>query len=62
MPDMTRNHYQIIADIINEMPTFNATLRTQRESTAQAFAKGLKRTNPNFDADRFLTAALKEDR
>lgn len=34
MSDMTRKHYKIIAEIINEMPTFSATLRTQRESTA----------------------------
>ena len=53
---MTRKDFQLIADIIAKMPDHAPSLRSQKTSTARAFAEGLKTTNPRFDADRFLAA------
>lgn len=54
--DMTRKDYELIATIIAAMPTFAATLRDQKESTARQFADRLASDNPRFDRDRFLKA------
>jgi hypothetical protein len=58
MPKMTRAHFRLIADIINDMPDHAPTLRAQKTAVARAFAAGLRKTNPAFDASRFITAAL----
>ena len=57
---MTHQHYREIASIIRRMPTFAPSLRTQRESCANAFADGLAGTNPNFNRERFLAACLSD--
>jgi hypothetical protein len=56
MAKMTRSHFQFIADIIRDMPTHAPTLRAQKISVANKFAKELKRTNPNFKDGTFLEA------
>lgn len=53
---MTRQHFQFIADVINDMPSHAPTLRAQKVSVAAKFAKELKRTNPNFKDGTFLEA------
>jgi hypothetical protein len=55
-PKMTRVHFQFIADIINEMPSHAPSLRSQKESVANKFARELKRTNPAFREGTFLEA------
>ncbi len=55
-PKMTRSHFQFIAEVINDMPTHAPTLRAQKVSVANKFAKELKRTNPNFKDGTFLEA------
>lgn len=48
-PKMTRQHFQLIADVLknNNAPG----------PLVQAFTYALERTNPGFDASRFLQAA-----
>lgn len=55
---MTRKDFIIIAEIIRDMPDHAATLRTQKESCARAFAKGLRSSNSNFKAELFYQAAM----
>lgn len=55
---MTRKDFIFIAEVIRDMPTYTPSLRAQRESCAVAFADRLPETNPLFDRDRFLKAAL----
>lgn len=51
MCNMTRQHFQFIADIIKtERDDF------VRPRIARAFAKELRRTNPNFKPERFFKA------
>lgn len=50
---MTRKDFQIIADVISNMP-----IVPSKDTIAQEFAKVLKTTNPNFNYDRFMTACL----
>lgn len=54
--NMTRKDYELIARIIVAMPTFAASLRAQRDSTARAFADALATDNARFDRDKFLAA------
>ncbi len=58
---MQRRHFELIAEIIHNMPSFAASLRTQRESCAHAFADGLRASNPSFNRARFLKACGVED-
>lgn len=44
-----------IAAVIRAMPTHAATLRTQRDSCARAFAAALKKQYPGFSPAAFLT-------
>jgi hypothetical protein len=53
---MTRQHFQFIANVISDMPDFAPTLRAQKVSVANKFAKELTRTNPNFKDGTFLEA------
>ncbi len=53
---MSRKDFELIASIIRSMPTHAASLRTARDSTARAFADGLRVSNPRFDSARFLRA------
>lgn len=53
---MTRQHFQFIADVINDMPAHAATLRAQKVAVAAKFARELKRTNPAFKDGTFLEA------
>jgi hypothetical protein len=55
-PKMTRAHFVFIADVIAQMPTFSARLRTQQRETAYAFADAFAETNPLFDREKFLYA------
>jgi hypothetical protein len=47
---MTRKHFQIIADALVEA---NATIEQ-----VKIIAKQLKATNPRFNTDRFILAAM----
>lgn len=47
-PTFTRRHYQLIADIIRQLP--------EPAKVAHQFVPTLQRDNPNFQADRFLRA------
>ena len=53
---MTKQHFQLVAEVIAEMPTFAISLRSAKRSTAIAFAERFSREFPLFDADRFLAA------
>lgn len=53
---MTRQHFQMIAEVIADMPTHAPSLRTAQKSAAHAFAEKLGRTNPLFNTSRFLDA------
>lgn len=66
-PKMTRAHFQLIADLIREVPSFifydNDSVKSHvpRAQLADWFAQGLQGTNPNFDRARFLAAAWRWD-
>lgn len=53
---MTKKHFQFIADTLNTLPTFNATLRAQKLSAVKTFADALAKEYPKFDRDIFLQA------
>ena len=55
-PILQHRHFAFIAAVIANMPTHAATLRTQKESTARAFAEACAKSNPRFDHARFLRA------
>lgn len=61
-PNMTPRHFEFIASTIRNMPTFAASLRTQRESCAAAFADALAKTHSNFDRDRFIADATRSNK
>ena len=48
-PKMTRQHFQLIADVLKD--------NNAPGPLVQAFVYALERTNPGFDASRFLQAA-----
>jgi hypothetical protein len=52
---MTKRHFNLIATIIRDLPFPPKTIR----AVAWAFAKGLKGTNPAFNAERFIPACEK---
>lgn len=54
---MTRKDFIIIAEIIRNMPTHSASLRTAQASCASAFADGLGKTNAAFNRELFIQAA-----
>jgi hypothetical protein len=51
IPNMTRKHYQFIAEVIAEIDH-----ETSRHYAAHIFADHLAKTNSGFDVDRFLNA------
>lgn len=53
---MTKKDFETIAKIIASMPSFAASLRDQKNSTARQFADALANENPRFDRERFLKA------
>lgn len=59
VPNMSRQHFQFIADIIAAMPDHAPTLRAQKESTARTFADNLRKSNSRFDREKFLEACTK---
>lgn len=48
---LQRRHFALIAGIIREMPN-----KLDRRYVGRHFALRLGRTNPDFDADRFMKA------
>lgn len=59
IPNMSRQHFQFIAEIIAAMPDHAPTLRAQKDSTARTFADALEATNSRFDREKFLAACTK---
>jgi hypothetical protein len=57
---MTKQHFQFIADVLRVAHVEAAAEMEQAfvEDMAERFANALRRTNPNFDHDRFLRAAI----
>lgn len=53
---MSRKHFKAIADAIRE----NIELKSQREEVAKALLFALRKSNPRFDASRFMLAAIGE--
>jgi hypothetical protein len=49
-PNMTRVHFEFIADTIKSLSLTQEDVR----HVAEAFARELGNTNPNFDRERFL--------
>lgn len=63
MPKMTSQHFELIAKTIREMDKVNNQEHgfiDIREDVAYEFALALKKTNPNFDKERFVKACLKD--
>ena len=58
--EMQHRHMAFIASVIAAMPAHAASLRTQKRSTALAFAHALAGSNPRFDHVRFMTACGEE--
>jgi hypothetical protein len=56
VPSMQKRHFEYIAQIIANMPDHAPSLRTQKESTARAFADACAATNSKFDYAHFLRA------
>ena len=55
---MTRQDFQLIADVLSD-PTLHLQGSKQR-ALASRFADKLAETNPRFDRERFMRAALRE--
>lgn len=53
---MSRQHFQMIADVLANTPRVEAA---SREVLAEAFADALAATNERFDRKRFLAACMK---
>lgn len=53
MCNMTRQHFQFIAEVIAQLDDHDELFR---EQVATSFANALKRTNPRFNRERFLKA------
>jgi len=53
---MQKKHFEFIASVIKAMPSFAPNLRAQKASCASAFAVALAKTNPRFDATKFIKA------
>ena len=48
---MTRKHFQMIADVVKQIKD-----TSERHDAAHRFVVELRKTNPAFQASRFLTA------
>ncbi len=53
---MTRKHFVLLAEAIRQ----NITNRQEREAVAKALMPALRASNPNFNATKFLDAAVGE--
>ena len=53
---MSRKHFKAIADAIRE----NIELKSRREEVAKALLYALSESNPRFDANKFMLAAVGE--
>jgi hypothetical protein len=58
--ELQHRHFSFIPATIAGMPSFSATLRTQKRSVALAFADACATTNPKFDRKRFMEACGQE--
>lgn len=59
MAAMSRQHFQLIADILKDYRETYAIPDEDARELAKVFASTLQSTNAQFDRDRFLTAALR---
>ena len=57
---MTRAHYTFLAQFINDYAVDQNLSPTEHITLASLMVRSLKGTNPNFDGDRFLDAALED--
>jgi hypothetical protein len=53
---MQKRHFEEIAEIINKMPAFAASLRSQKRSCANSFADAFEKKYPNFKRQVFMKA------
>lgn len=58
MPSMSKAHYELIAETIQELEVRGIVRPKQRAAIAEAFADSLKRTNGMFLAGRFVRACV----
>ena len=61
---MTRKHFQLIAEVIKQLPSFECEQDSDvvRHSAIVArFAEALATTNPRFDQERFAAACNGKD-
>lgn len=56
LADMQHRHSATIAAIIRDMRNDNTESNFQADRVARHFAAGLAKTNPKFNAERFLAA------
>jgi hypothetical protein len=57
---MTRKHFQLIADVIRLLPSFECSQAgdvVRHNAIITRFAEALKETNPRFNAQRFADVA-----
>ena len=57
---MTRQHFQLIADTINDMTKDGVLSPTVSVMVAGRFEAVLQETNPNFNASKFYAAATQD--
>ena len=53
---MSRKYFKAIADAIRE----NIKLKSHREEVAKALITAIRESNPRFDANKFMLAAVGE--
>ena len=57
---MSRKHFQLIADVIRLLPSFECSQAgdvVRHSAIVARFAEALKKTNPRFDPERFADVA-----
>lgn len=54
-PKMTRAHFELIADTIDNLAMF----QSDKQAIAQAFVDSLRATNPAFDSHKFYERATR---
>jgi hypothetical protein len=59
-PRMTRAHFTFLAQFINDYAVDQNLTPGDHITLASLMKRSLKGTNPNFDGDRFLDAALED--
>jgi len=53
---MTKKDFEMVADVIKEMPSCSPNLRAQKESVARSFAERFAQINPRFNLAIFAKA------